>query len=402
MTMQPSRRLFLTLAAGVAVGSLGAPTAFAGRGASTDRRLVVFLLRGGLDGLAALPAHGDPAYRRARGGLALSPPSEPGGVVDLDGTFGLHPALESWEPLYKARELLPIHAVATAYRARSHFDGQDVLESGAASAQTRRDGWLNRALVSGGLGTRADAALALSQVVPLILRGEAQVGSATLDARASPPPELLGRLATLYADDDLFGPALARGLGSRRAVLTALEGGAEAGPRRGAARAGKVLGRLLAASDAPSVAAVEFGGWDTHAGQGTGQGALARRLRDLASGLLALRSGLGDVWSRTVVLVVTEFGRTVVPNGTGGTDHGTGAAAFLAGGAVAGGRVLADWPGVEPGALHEGRDLRPTLDLRSVCKGVLRDHLGVPSAALERVVFPDSRVASPTSGLVRS
>jgi len=390
-----SRRRFLKgLAAGglLAVAPVGARLGFAS--APTDRRLVVILLRGGLDGLAAVVPVGDPDYGAARGGLALRSVGPA-----LDDLFALHPALAPLSPLVEAGELRAAHAVATAYRDRSHFDAQNLLESGAARPYVLADGWLGRAAERIGGG-----ALALGQNVPLLLRGRADVGSVAPGGGRGGDAALEASVAALYSDDPLLGPAFERGLEARGRVRTLLSDEDRRVIRRGrgpggAAATGRLLGRLLAASDGPRIAAAELGGWDTHAAQGVERGALAARLGGLADGLLELKAGLGAAWSATAVLVITEFGRTVAPNGTGGTDHGTASAALLLGGAIRGGRTLAEWPGLARRDRHEGRDLRPTTDLRSIAAGLLREHLGLTGGDLA-AAFPGG--PSPASGLIRA
>ncbi|NNG05124.1 MAG: DUF1501 domain-containing protein [Inquilinus sp.] len=369
--------------------------------AVTDRRFVLVILRGGLDGLAAVPPYGDRFYRQIRGGLALDDPMRGTGLADLDGFFGLHPALEPLVPWYRSGQLLPVHAVATPYRERSHFDGQDLLETGADRPGGARDGWLNRAigLLDGG-GRRLG--LAVGQTVPLVLRGDTPVASWSPAILPEADDAFLDRLAMLYRDDAVFGPMLAEAVSVDAMAESALAGADRRSSGRRAAEAAdlaRVAGGMLAAPDGPRIAVLEVSGWDTHARQGTETGQLARSLTGLAGGLTELRAALGPAWRETIVAVVTEFGRTVAPNGTGGTDHGTGAAALLAGGRVAGGQVLADWPGLAPGRLYEGRDLAPTLDLRSVMTALLREHLELPADAVSRVVFPDGPAASLT-GLV--
>jgi uncharacterized protein (DUF1501 family) len=392
-----------TLLAGLAVGAMPARLALAN--APTDRRLVMVVLRGGLDGLAAVPPWGDPGYRALRRDLALDPPGAVDGVLDLDGRFGLHPALAPIAPLYRSGELVVLQAVASPYRERSHFDGQDVLENGGARVGQLRDGWLNRALAA--LGRQAPPGLAFGRAVPLMLRGGVAVGSWAPSAFPDADAEFLQQVAALYRPDPLLSRALEQGLRTRAMADGALSG-EDPMAGRGAGRIGellqiaKVAGEMLARADGPRIATLEATGWDTHAQQGTARGPLANRLGDLAEALAQLKQGLGAAWRHSAVLVVSEFGRTVAPNGTGGTDHGTAGAAFLLGGNVRGGRVLADWPGLAPAQLHQGRDLRPTTDLRAVCKGLLVEHLGLDRAALERSVFPDSAAAAPLSGLVRA
>jgi uncharacterized protein (DUF1501 family) len=393
------RGLILGLAAAAVAGGAGggARVAFA-RGGPGEARLVVVVLRGGMDGLAAVQPYGDPAFAALRGPLALPEPGREGGTLDLGGRFGLHPALPVMHGLYRSNELLVLHALAAPHRIRSHFEAQDLLESGAA--QRLRNGWLNRAL-SGLPAGRDPAGLSVGLEVPLLIRGEAPVRSvAPTGGTLEVNEDLLARIAGLMDRDARLGPAVRRGLQERGL------GGGQAGRggegRRGgdgfAALAG-MAGRVLAAPGGPRVAALESTGWDTHVGQAA---KLTGALGGLDRGLAALREGLGEAaWRQTAVLMVTEFGRTARVNGTVGTDHGTGGAAFLAGGAVAGGRVRTDWPGLGPGRLFEDRDLQPTTDMRAVAKGLLRDHLRLPPAAVEQA-FPESAGVAPAGGLVRA
>lgn len=360
----------------------------------TERRFIMVVLRGGMDGLAAVPAYGDPHYEAARAGLAMPPPGSADGTLRLDATFALHPRLTELAGLYQQRQLLPIHATCVPYHGRSHFEAQNVLENGAAVPYLLETGWLNRALTA--LPAAPDpSAIAIAQSMPVIMRGEASVTSWYPSILPQPNADTLARIAALYVSD----PKLARALEQARMAhaMSADEASGAQFPARLEA-----AGRFLAGPDGPRVAMLESTGWDTHANQSLAFGALERNLGELDRGVALLRASLGDVWSQTVVLVATEFGRTVAMNGTSGTDHGTGGAAFLFGGAVAGGRVLADWPGLGPNDLLDRRDLRPTLDLRAVIKGLLADHLGVPATHIDRVVFPDSAAVEPLPGLVRS
>jgi len=388
--------------AALATGWPGLTLAAAGPGP----RLVVVILRGGLDGLAAVPPYGDPSYTARRGPLAI--PAER--LRRLDATFALHPSLATFHALYGKGELIAFHAMATPYRERSHFDGQDVLETGLAGPQAGGDGWLNRAL--GALPDATDregkSALALGRTVPLILRGATPVASWAPSVLPAGDSDTLARITDMYRHDALFGPALAEGLAADRIARTAM-GSADMGKggrRRGDGARFSVLARaagaLLREPRGPRLAVIETGGWDTHANQGAADGPLARRLAALDAGIKALREALGARWRETAVILVTEFGRTAAANGTMGSDHGTAGAGFLLGGAVNGGRVIADWPGLAPGALYEGRDLRPTLDMRALFKAVLRDHMGIDARALETTVFPDSRQARALDGLIRS
>lgn len=365
-----------------------------------DRRLVVVLLRGALDGLYAVQPYGDPGLAALRGPLALPEPGrEPGGeerLLDLGGMFGLHPALANLHAMFKANQAMVLHAVAGPYRSRSHFEAQDLLESG--SGQRLASGWLNRALQALPPGEQARTGIAVGTGVPLLLRGTAPVGAYAPPGLTRPAAELMYRLATLQQSDPRLGPSFAEGMRGRGFVAQTLGDSETNRERVTFARLASIAGRLMTEPGGPRVAALELGGWDTHAGQSA---RILGPLRALDEGLGQLRDGLGAHWGSTAVLVVTEFGRTARVNGNMGTDHGTGGVAFLAGGAVAGGRVVADWPGLAEDKLFENRDLMPTQDLRSIAKGLLRDHLRLPDAAVARA-FPGSPEAPAMRGLIRA
>lgn len=374
--------------------------------AATDQRLIVVILRGALDGLAAAPPYADPDYRAQRGALALADPGRADGALDLDGRFGLHPALGPLHALYRAGEMLVVHATATPYRDRSHFDAQDLLENGTSRPRGAKDGWLNRALAV--MGGDRRLGLAVGQTVPLILRGATAVGSWAPAALLELDADFLLRLAALYGRDPVLGPAIAEGLRSQAISDDVLGTGSgrigAMGSGRGPlslARVVEPVAKLLAAPGGARVAVLEVGGWDTHANQGALGGRLANQFRILADGLAPLKPALGPAWRQTAVLCITEFGRTVAINGTGGTDHGTGGVALLLGGGVNGGRVIAEWPGLATRDLLDGRDLAPTTDTRALLKGVLAQHLGLSSDAIERTVLPDSRAVAPLRDLVR-
>ncbi|MBS0400025.1 MAG: DUF1501 domain-containing protein [Proteobacteria bacterium] len=410
-TVQPlSRRGFLLGATALTVGGslprvLFARTAGGARGqgiaaGASSPRLVVVILRGALDGLAAVPPYGDPHYADLHQDLAIGKPGS-AGALDLDGHFGLHPSLAFLHERYLAHELAVIHAVSSPYRERSHFDGQAVIENGLTSNQGSADGWLNRTLAAwpaapGHHG--AERALGVGQNLPLILRGPEEVMSRAAQPEPDADDDLLMRLADLYADDPWFSSRLSRAVDSQR-LAPSMGAGSGRGSRLD--KSATLAGTILALPDGPDIAVFDATGWDTHANQGGASGNLARHLSGLDDALKTLASTLGDRWSRTAVVVVTEFGRTAAMNGTRGTDHGTGTCCFVLGGAIAGGRVITDWPGLGPKDLFQGRDLRPTRDLRSVFKSVLGDHLQVPAEALEASVFPDSRSAGPLKGLIR-
>jgi uncharacterized protein (DUF1501 family) len=294
--------------------------------------------------------------------------------------------------------------VASPYRSRSHFDGQDVLENGAPGVGLLRNGWLNRALTPLGGSLGNEVAIAMAQNTPLVLRGDNSVTSWAPSQLPDADNSTLRRLQDMYADDEFFATRLTQALKSQEIADSESSMGQMRSRGNDAQQLQTMMqatARFLTAADGPRIAVLETSGWDTHANQGTTNGALANRLGGLDAGLMSLRDELGKTWSKTVVAVVTEFGRTVAVNGTRGTDHGTASAALLLGGAVNGGRVVADWPGLGTSDLYQERDLMPTKDLRSVFKGILSDHLNVDDTTLNREVFPDSESAQPLQNLIR-
>jgi uncharacterized protein (DUF1501 family) len=365
--------------------SLLAPQ-FAYAKAATNRRLVFVIQRGAADGLATLAPTGDPAYAALRGDLARD-------LVDLpklSGMFALHPALRQIGAMYGARQALFAHAVASPYRDRSHFDAQNVLETGGALPYDRQDGWMNRllALHPGG----AARGLAIAATIPTALRGPAPVSSYAPTALPDASDDLLARVGAMYAGDAQLHPLWEEAMQTR-----AMAGDLASGNIKGAAAAGKLVASMLGGEDGARVVMVETNGWDTHAAQ---RARLNAQLGGLDAMLGALRDELGPVWSETLVVVATEFGRTAAANGTGGTDHGTASLAMLLGGTVAGGRILADWPGLGQSQLYDGRDLKPTMALDAVIGSAVAAHFGLdPAMALPRL-FPGERQRE-VPGLIR-
>ena len=397
--MASRRDILKTLGLGAIATGLPAVT-FAK--AETEARFVLVILRGAVDGLALAPPYGDGNYRGLRGELAIPAPGIDGGALRLDGMFALHPALPGLYENFRNNETIIVHAVASPYRERSHFDGQDVLESGAADVGMLRDGWLNRALAPLGGSLGNESAIALAQNTPLVLRGTNSVTSWSPSQLPDAGDSTLQRLQDLYAEDDFFAMRLAQALQSQE-IAGHIEGSRRRGNDADRFRAlMESTARFLTDDNGPQIAVLEIGGWDTHANQGSTAGALANRFSALDNGLIALRDSLGSTWSDTVVAVVTEFGRTAKVNGTRGTDHGTGTAAILTGGAVNGGRVIADWPGLRQSDLHENRDLMPTTDIRSIFKGVLAEHLLLSPSFIDSRVFPNSGDARALQDIRRS
>ena len=374
------RRAFL------GAGALALAPRMAFAKAETDKRFIFIIQRGAADGMGIVAPVGDPAFVGARGDLAADFASAP----KLDGMFALHPTMTALQGLYGRKQALFAHAVASPYRDRSHFDGQNVLESGGLSAYQVKDGWLNRLL--GVLPPTEAKAIAVSATVPLALRDKHDVSSYAPSNLPQASDDLMQRVAMLYQGD-----AQLHGLWSEAMSTRELTSDLAAGGGANAVATGALAARLLAPANGARIAMIETGGWDTHTQQRQRLGA---QLKGLDGMIGALQAGLGPLWSDTMVLVATEFGRTVAVNGTGGTDHGTGSSAMLLGGAVRGGRVLADWPGLQAAALFEGRDLKPTLQLDAFIAGAVAGHFGVEPARAMAALFPLSKGTKAVDGLV--
>jgi uncharacterized protein (DUF1501 family) len=386
MTMS-NRRTFLAAAGGAAM-LLAAPRVLFAQ-AATERRFVFVIQRGAADGLNTIVPYADPAYAVLRRELAIEPQS----AIRLDGSFALHPSLVEFGRLYASGQALFVHAVASPYRDRSHFDGQNVLESGGSAPYQLRDGWMNRLV---GLLPRTDKEpIAFAPTVPLALRGAAEVTSYAPSALAQPSDDLLLRVQQLYANDPQLHALWSAALDARAMAA----GGGDARNQRDPAALGRLAANFLAQPDGPRLAMIETNGWDTHSAQNA---RLANQLKALDAMVAALHEGLGDAWAQTVVVVATEFGRTAAANGTGGTDHGTASAALVAGGAVQGGRVLADWPGLAANALYEGRDLRPTLDLDALLAALAAETFALDPVRAGRTLFPNIRPGHAMPRLLRA
>ena len=398
-SLVPSRRALLL--GGASFAAWAHLPRFARAGDGRDPRLVVVILRGALDGLATVAPIADPDYAGLHGSIALTPDG-PHAAAPLDSFFALHPAMPELARMYRAKQAAMIHAVATPYRDRSHFDGQDVLESGFAGPGRVQSGWLNRALEGLPRGERVMSGLAIGPTTPLVLRGAAPTLGWAPAALPQADDDTASRLVDLYRHrDPALALALSQGLQLEK---VAFGDDIKRGPGTNNAAAMRMVARgaakLMAADDGPRIAALAFDGWDTHANEGGPVGRLAQLLSGLDGALAEFEGGLGEHWRDTAVVVATEFGRTARINGTEGTDHGTATVALLLGGAVQGGRVIADWPGLKPASLYQDRDLAPTTDLRAVIKGVLQDHLGLSERVLANTVFPDSTAVRPIQGLL--
>lgn len=382
MNLTSTRRQFLKSVLAVGATSLLPNAVFAQ--SSSPNIFVWITLRGAMDGLNVVVPYADKQYLALRPTIGLATEK----LNKLDEFYGLHPAMKTSFEWYQNQQMAMVHACATAYRERSHFDGQKVLENGTDNL-LHRDGWLNRLLQ---LDAKSKG-LAIDSGLPLIVQGEKAVSSwypNNLQARDS-QVELLEAL--FQSDEKLasnFEEALKIEMMSNRNR-----------PGKQFPVLASQAGTFLSAEGGPNIAVLELGGWDTHAGQGAETGRLANQLRKLDNGLANLKKALGDNWSKTVVMAASEFGRTAAENGTKGTDHGTANAMFIAGGAIEGGKVLGEFPGLAQAELYEGRDLAPANDMRAVIKAVLQQHMSIESSALESV-FPDSGSDVAYAGLIRS
>ena len=422
---------------GLSVTFLGRQAFAASEGAMARRKLVVFICRGAMDGLSVSPPIGDPSYAGLRGEIAIAGFGQPNGALKLDETFGLHPRLETIHALALKGQARIAPAIATPDRARSHFEAQDVLETGVPEVDNAGSGWLNRAMEALSATRKVDA-ISVGAQAPLILRGRLQAASWSPGGYKDRDARLPTILTDLYAGDPLLAPALASGLQTEAMAKIATEvpadpsmasaaiaadpmdmqaaatpaaqtGGqtlqgyaAQAGQQAidAARKIGGALARFMTEPNGPQIAAVSLDGFDTHANQGAADGQLANRLRGLDAVIDGLSSGLGPEWSNTIVIVATEFGRTARINGTKGTDHGTASTALVLGGSLKRGGLIGDWPTLQQARLFENRDTAPTMDMRALFKGVLAEQLGVDRHALDTTVFPNSGDVAPAVGIV--
>lgn len=344
--------------------------------AETDRRFIFIIQRGAADGLAILAPTGDPAFASARGEIAASA----SGGSKLNDLFTLHPQLTASARLFGQKQAAFYHAIASGYRERSHFDGQNMLETAGIRPYGRDDGWMNRLLAL--LPKGESKALALANAIPPALRGPISVGSYAPSRLPDADSALMERVAMLYAEDPQLAP-----LWQSATQTEAMAGSIDPGNGRGGVAAAKLVASLMAGADGARVAMVETTGWDTHFNQ---EGRLGAVLSGVDEMIDTLRVEMGPAWTKTLVLVATEFGRTVHVNGTRGTDHGTASAAMLFGGGLAnGGKIIADWPGLGASQLYEGRDLKPTIRFEAMVVSALSAHYGIDPEKLRRTVFPD-------------
>jgi len=418
-----SRRRFVKGSAALtAAGSLSFPV-ISYASLPTDKRLIVVILRGGMDGLHAVAPFGDKYYWKHRKWLALPEPGKELGIIDLDGFFGLHPQLATLKQYFDRKELAIMPAVASPYRSvgkRSHFDAQKLLELGTKSIGEETSGWLNRALQvykDGGINT-SKIGIAVGQGLPLIFQGNVNVPSwMPSGAKTESQEDFFRKVSEMHGNDSRFGNPLKRAMETEQMVLQTahemdveIKGMTENEKLQAKfvpflvgltlpASSMKVFGNMMTRPNGPRIAVIESSGWDTHVRQGTTLGPMAKMLWSLADTLDSLAKSLGNTWKDTVIVVVTEFGRTVRDGGSDGTDHGTASTSFVMGGAVNGGKVIGEWPGLKN--LFEDRDIRPTIDMRSVFKTLLHKHMGLDLASVNQLVFPGSEDAPIIESLIR-
>jgi len=406
--MQRRSLLQRTLLAGVGLTSVGQHAWAAGVDASPSKpkRLAVIFLRGAVDGLNIVVPYADSGYYSARSSIAIPRPGSEGGALDLDGQFGLHPALASLVPFWQSGKLGFVHASGSSEGTRSHFDAQDFMESGTPGHKSTPDGWLNRVL--GSLPTKPGdtvaptRAVSIGAVLPRIYAGPNPVAN-IVNGNNATKSTLLDRPAIgnafdkLYNKDDKLSGAYQASRAAHAEVMDSLDGHSMDSTMQAANNGAPLpngfpddaarLATLMRNDPHVQLAFMALGGWDTHANQGSAKGQLANRLYPLGQGLAALATRLGPVLDDTVIVVMSEFGRTVRENGNGGTDHGHGNVMWLLGGPVAGGKVHGRWPGLAPGSLYEGRDLAVTTDFRQVLTEVVQQHLLMPQVRLQ-AIFP--------------
>jgi len=380
-----NRRDFLRVAS-ISSAALFASPIISFANAKTDRRFIFIIQRGAADGMNTLVPYADPAYAKLRGALAIDVAQ----ATKLNGMFALHPALTETAKMYATGQALFAHAVASPYRERSHFDAQNVLETGGTSPYQMKDGWMNRLLSL--LPKSQNEAIAFASSVPMALRGKMDVSSYAPSALPQASDDLLLRVGQLYAEDAQLHNIWT-------AAMEANNMAEDASAKQDPASLGKLAASFLANPSGPRIAMIETGGWDTHSAQ---DGRLTRQLKSLDTLIAALRDGLGATWQKTTVLVATEFGRTAAANGTGGTDHGTGSAALILGGDINGGRVIADWPGLNQSNLYEGRDLKPTLNLDTLIASLAGASFGIAPEQVGKALFPDANIGKPLEGLIKS
>ncbi len=402
-------------AAGVMMLGTAAWAARALSGDSSRKRLVVVFMRGAVDGLNVVVPHGEPNYYDARPTLAIAGAGGDGAALDLDGFFGLHPALAALMPQWRDGTLAFVHACGSPDPTRSHFDAQDYMESGTPGVKSTADGWMNRVLAAMPGRSAADKsspteALSLGANVPRILSGRMPVANIPLGRAAARPmpldrPIVETAFDRMYRGNDPLSHAYREGREARTRLMSELEqdmteANNGAPSPRGFPDDTARLARLIARDPSIRLAFLALGGWDTHVNQGSSRGQLANHLQPLGEGLAGFAASLGPHYQDTVIVVISEFGRTVRQNGNGGTDHGHGNVMWVMGGPVRGRKVYGAWPGLATQQLYQERDLAVTTDFREPISTVLRAHMVLGDAQIDRVFPASPRATGHSAGLI--
>jgi uncharacterized protein (DUF1501 family) len=359
------------------------------------KRLIVIFLRGAVDGLNVVIPYREAAYYQHRPKIAIPQPGKENGALDLDGQFGLHPALAPLMPLWQQKSLAFIHSSGSPDATRSHFEAQDNMESGTPGLSTTPDGWMNR-LLGVMSGRNPIQAINVGNTTPRILTGRVPVATLALGKGAARPlpldrPQVAAAFDSLYSSNDALSQAYKEGRIARKALLSDLDAETKMANNgaplpNGFASDARRLAQIMVKDNRVKLGFMALGGWDTHVNQGASQGQLARNLEQLGNGLATLQTTLGSAYQDTTILVMSEFGRTAHENGNGGTDHGHGNVMWAMGGGVRGGKVYGDWRGLSPEQLHEKRDLAITTDFRDVIAAVLERHLNLSDPTLNRIL----------------
>ncbi|HUI34727.1 MAG TPA: DUF1501 domain-containing protein [Stellaceae bacterium] len=396
------RRDFVRLAGGAALGAIASPVLgpiWAARADGPPARLIVVMLRGAVDGLNVVVPYAEAAYYEARSTIAIQRPGTDNGALDLDGHFGLHPALQPLMAMWNDEKLAFIHAAGSPDPSRSHFDAQLFMENGTPGRSTTPDGWMDRLLAALPGPRSPTEAVSVGPTLPYIFKGPVAVANLPLGPKAAAPmvidrPEIASAFDKLYDGNDKQSEAYRQGRAARTQLVADMSSEEQrmadngAPPAEGFPGIAARLARLVSQDKHVRLAFVSLGGWDTHARQGNDKGQLAGRLKALAEGLVALQQSLGQDWSDTVLAVISEFGRTVHENGNGGTDHGHGNVIWVMGGPVKGGKVYGQWPGLAAAQLYQQRDLAITTDFRHPLATIVEKHLRLDDKALAKI-FPD-------------
>jgi uncharacterized protein (DUF1501 family) len=367
-----------------------------------NRHLVVIMMRGAVDGLNVVTPYREANYYRVRNSIAMPPPGQSSGLVDLDGYFGLNPALTPIMPLWQDKTLAFIHACGSPNTTRSHFEAQDILETAMMNTAMASQGWMNGLAQALPVNQSATRAVAFGNVLPKIFQGHYDVSTIPVGIKGNggkqvSNPQLEQAFSQLYGNQTELGGLYKQGLAARSSVMQDLQNGPDLEKEMEAASKGapgadgfaietSKVAQMIRQDPGVQLVFLDVGGWDTHVQQGSIKGQLFNKLNKLGEGIAALAQGLGPAYKDTAILIMSEFGRTVAENGNAGTDHGHGNVAWLMGGGVKGGKVWHRWPGLNENQLYEGRDLAVTTDFRGVIGSVASGHFGLDDQKIAAII----------------